>query len=91
MYVSMHFIVKNTSNKEMQLYRLNYVDCIVDGISQENFVSFDLNRLSSDYVKPGMMIDGYEVYEIPLKQNRIEIYYKNAVIIVDPKDVQILD
>lgn len=91
MFVEVHFVITNSSNEECQVWERN-VNCIVNGFVQERCWDSNYHEITSDYISPGLSVDGWEIFEIPINAQTIEIKYGDYITInIDPKNITILN
>lgn len=80
MYIAIHLSLKNTSSVDVQMWE-EHVDIIVDEYVQTRTWDINYKEISTDYIRPGMMIDGYEIFEIPKQCSTIVLKYGEYISI----------
>jgi hypothetical protein len=90
MYIAIHFILTNDYHSDFQMWE-EHVDCIIDGFVQERSWDSTLKDISSDYIAPGLSINGWEIYEVPKDIKTIQIKYGSYITInIDPNHISYL-
>ena len=78
-YVAVHLILTNNLDDTQQL--LKNMDCVVDGIAQDSHYMSGYKDISGNWISPGLSIDGYKIFEIPIDGEKIRILYGEYVTI----------
>ena len=88
MFIEVHFVITNVYNEDIQLWDRR-VDCIVNGFVQERCWDSNYHEITTDYIRPGLSVDGWEIFEIPINAQTIEIKYGDYINInIDPKNIE---
>lgn len=86
-YIAVHFVITNRYKESMKLYE-KYVNLTADGVQQASYWDSTYYDMSSNNVSPNLSIEGYEVWEIPVNFENIQIFYGNYITIdVTPEDI----
>ncbi len=76
-FVKFHLIVENTSNKEIKKEDVN---CVVDGIAQNNDFTSGYSNLPM-FIKKGLSVKGTATFEVPKDATSYDIKYGDNVTI----------
>ena len=88
MFVEVHFVLTNIHTEEYQVWE-EKVDCIANGFVQQRCWDTERHQISTDFIRPGLSIDGWEVFEIPIDTQVVEIQYGDYIkIVVDSTNIQ---
>lgn len=86
MYVIIHFLVENISEKEYEGKSSIY--CLADGIMMDSKWVNDYKELYYRTIPKGMKVDGYLSFQVPIAAEELEIQYGEYITIKIPNAKQ---
>lgn len=88
MCIAIHIIIKNTSDTDIQVWTPS-VNCIVNGFVQETTYDINYKDITTNFVSPGLLTDGYAIFVIPKDVQTIALKYDEYITInIDPNYIQ---